>query len=130
VFCELKALSKDVLNAAEDVYLLTPNWWDPYSDVYPEKEAAMLDDEGEMNERKRRAQILLDDVNPGEVDPSLLQISGEESKRIDDILTKKESKEDNRAVRPCLLPLEADDPLMKNGKKNGNLFVLGLALYS
>jgi hypothetical protein len=54
--------TKDDLFEPDEVYLLTPTRWNPYTDVYAKNEDAMMDDVGNVKPpREREVRFVLDD---------------------------------------------------------------------
>ena len=73
------------LQVGHNVYLLTPECWNPHTDAYSVNEASMLDWEGNMPERTEWTnKIVLDEVN-SDMDESHFTISTTEARRIDKI---------------------------------------------
>ena len=73
------------LQVGHDVYILTPERWNPHTDAYSMNEASMLDREGNMRERSEWTnKIVLDEVN-SDMDESYFTISTTEARRIDEI---------------------------------------------
>ena len=73
------------LEVGHDVYILTPECWNPHTDAYSVNEASMLDWEGNMRERSEWTnKIVLDEVN-SDMDESRFTISTTEARRIDEI---------------------------------------------
>ena len=73
------------LQVGQDVYILTPECWNPHTDAYSVNEASMLDCEGNMCERSKWTnKIVLDDVDSN-MDESHFTISTTEARRIDEI---------------------------------------------
>mgnify|MGYP003321252246 CR=1 FL=1 len=54
--------STKMMIECEEIYLLTPKYWNPHVDVYGDNEKGMLDCKGEMVPRERRQQVFLSDV--------------------------------------------------------------------
>ena len=63
------------LDKIDDVYALTPDRWNPHSDVYARNEESMLDWEGNMVEPKHCNRIILADVPDDPILASSLQVS-------------------------------------------------------
>ena len=83
----------------EDVYVLTPNRWDPHSDAYARSEESMLDWEGNIVAREHRVRIVFDDI---EEPPAYMasSISAAEAVAIDQIFTP--DSDDVEEVRPAI----------------------------
>ena len=71
--------TENELQVGHDVYILTPECWNPHTDTYSENEASMLDWEGNMRERSEWTnKIVLDEVN-SDMDESHFTISTTEA---------------------------------------------------
>ena len=46
----------------KEIYLLTPNTWDPHNNAYTNNKENMLDWQGNMVERRYRKQVILSDI--------------------------------------------------------------------
>ena len=77
------------LQAGHDVYILTPECWNPHTDAYSLNEASMLDWEGNMREKSKwTSKIVLDEVDT-DMDESYFTISTIEARRIDEVCMEK-----------------------------------------
>ena len=54
--------TEEFLQETEEVYMLTPNRWNPHDEAFAHNEASMIDWEGDMVEPRDRQQILLLEV--------------------------------------------------------------------
>ena len=94
------------LQAGHDVYILTPEGWNPYTDAYSLNEASMLDWEGNMCERGEWTnKIVLDEVD-SDMDGSHFTISTIEGRKIDEVCkenkqTIAEMGEERRVPKEC-----------------------------
>ena len=79
-----KKPTNDDVEHLEIVYLLTPNQWNPHSDVYAHNERSMLDWEGNMVSQQRRRRIMLEEIPLDESLDAGMQISSVESNAIDE----------------------------------------------
>ncbi len=89
---------------AEDVYLLTPSRMNPHCDAYATNEENMLDWEGNMIQRKDRAQILLSEIQEDVAMTASVQVSSTEAKAIDTVLESNSVTYDEEA-HPCWQPI-------------------------
>ncbi|MEM7375797.1 MAG: hypothetical protein AAF587_44810, partial [Bacteroidota bacterium] len=55
--------TRDVLETCENVYLLTPNKWNPHSDSFAYNEESLLDWEGNVLPKKDRRQFMMNEVD-------------------------------------------------------------------
>ena len=89
-----------------DVYILTPEHWNPHTDAYSVNETCMLDWEGNMRERSKWTnKIVLDEVD-SDMDESHFTISTTEAQRIDEIFmanerAKNEMGGQNKVPKEC-----------------------------
>ena len=80
--------SREDLDSATEVYLLTPSMWNPHSDVYAHNEGTMLDWEGNMRPKgEREIRIVLDEIEDDQAMASVLHVSSAESAAIDNHLS-------------------------------------------
>ena len=76
--------TEEFLQEAEEVYMLTPNQWNPHNEAFAHNEASMIDWEGNMVEPRDRQQILLSEVPVDDwYEASSVQVSNAENERID-----------------------------------------------
>ena len=76
------------MRAGHDVYVLTPERWNPHTDAYARNEDNIVDWEGNLKEVKDRIMTLdLNQVNNDDLDHRRYSISGVESKLNDCICT-------------------------------------------
>lgn len=77
--------SKETLNSIKDVYLLTPDRWNPHADMYAINEESMLDWEGNITDVKdRETRLVLDEIPDNEAMVASLKTSMKENNSIDD----------------------------------------------
>ena len=94
------------LQVGHDVYILTPECWNPHTDAYSMNEASMLDWEANMGERSKWTnKIDLDEVD-SDMDESYFTISTTEARRIDEICMANEQAttemgRQNRVPKEC-----------------------------
>ena len=94
------------LQMGHDLYILTPECWNPHTDAYSMNEASMLDWEGNMGERSEWTnKIDLDEVD-SDMDESYFTISTTEARRIDEICMANEQAttekgRQNRVPKEC-----------------------------
>ena len=88
-----------MLEHSDDVYLITPERWNPHDEAYAVNEENMLDWEGHMIDRKRRPQVLLSDIPEDDVMAASVTISAAESHEIDRLL----ERSDADSEETCLL---------------------------
>ena len=75
--------SVEFLQDTEDIYVITPNVWNPHSDAYAYNEESMLDWQGYMKEPKDRSKrIVLEDIEEDPIMVSSLALSEIEQKAI------------------------------------------------
>ena len=89
-----------MLEHSDDVYLITPERWDPHDEAYAVNEENMLDWEGHMIDRKRRPQVLLSDIPEDDVMAASVTISAAESHEIDRLLERSDA-DSEETVHPC-----------------------------
>ena len=70
--------------AGHDVYVMTPEIWNPHSDEYEQNEANIVDWEGNIKQPKDRIKVIIEDL-PGEADESDYLISSVEMDAVDKI---------------------------------------------
>jgi hypothetical protein len=92
------------MKGMEEVYLLTPNRWDPHCDAYAANKENMLDWEGNMIAKRDRSQILLSGVHEDTALAASVQISGIESNIIDDLLQRSNADSEEK-VHPRWKPV-------------------------
>ena len=93
-----------IMREAEEVYLLTPNVWNPHDDAYAANEENMLDWEGNMIEARKRTKILLSDIKVDAMTAASVQVSAVESTKIDELLQRSD-KDSEEIVHPCWKPI-------------------------
>jgi hypothetical protein len=77
--------STETLNGSKDVYLLTPDKWNPHADMYAINEESMLDWEGNIKDVKERETCLvLDDIPESATMIASLKTPLRENDSIDD----------------------------------------------
>jgi len=99
----------DEMMDTDDVYLLTPSRWNPHCDSYATNEENMLDWQGNMIERKDRAQYLLSDIIEDSMMSSALYISSVEYNMIDDMLDRAMNQQEEVSPTWMYIPREADE---------------------
>ena len=77
--------SAETCNATDEIYMLTPNKWDPHSDVYARNEENMLDWEGNIVEKKQRTQLLLSEISEDPTVAASMSIGATEAMAVDDV---------------------------------------------
>jgi len=82
---ETRKPTAEEMNGSENVYVLTPEEFDPHSEVYPSNEAAMTGWEGEMRLPDDRERIMLQDL-PEDPDFPDYTISALEQTTVDERL--------------------------------------------
>ena len=103
------------LQAGHDVYILTPECWNPHTDAYNLNEASMLDWEGNMRERGEWTnKIVLDEVDT-DMDESYFTISTIEGQKIDEVC-KENEKRIAEVVEGKRVPKECDQVAMVLGE--------------
>ena len=76
--------TEEFLQETEEVYMLTPNHWNPHDEAFAHNEASMIDWEGNMVEPRDSQQILLSEVPVDDwYEASSVQVSSAENERID-----------------------------------------------
>ena len=102
-----KPTAKEMMETAS-VYILTPSRWNPHCDSYATNEENMLDWEGNMVDKRRRPQILISEILEDDAMTASLQISGIESKMIDDIINNNVDSNPEEKVEPRWQPIPKD----------------------
>jgi hypothetical protein len=102
-FITLKPTAKQMMEA-EDVYLLTPSRMNPHCNAYATNEEYMLNWEGNMIQRKDRAQILLSEIQEDVAMTASVQVSSTEARAIDTVLESNSVTYDEEA-HPCWQPI-------------------------
>jgi hypothetical protein len=82
---------------AEDVCLLTPSRMNPHCDLHTTNKENMLDWEGDVTQRKDRAQMLLSDIPEDTAVTASAQVSSAESEKIDNVLQRHSVPHDEEA---------------------------------
>ena len=76
--------TEEFLQETEEIYILTPNQWNPHDEAFTHNEAAMIDWEGNKVEPKDCQQILLLEVPVDDwYEASSVQVSNIENEQID-----------------------------------------------
>jgi hypothetical protein len=93
---------------SDEIYMLTPDRFNPHDDSYAENEDNMLDWKGNMIEKKHRTKILLSKVEENEAMAASVQVSSQETREIDCVL--ETSYDEEEIVKPCYgtIPRAAD----------------------
>ena len=81
--------NESMLKDCEEVYVLTPNRWDPHDSAYSHNEAQMLDWQGQMVQPKHRQTILLSDIEEDAEISSACYIGHVESQAVIDLIQKR-----------------------------------------
>jgi hypothetical protein len=99
--------SKETLNGTKDVYLLTPDIWNPHADMYALNEESMIDWEGNLREVKERETCLvMDDIQENAAMVAALKTPTQENDSINDRYGQLPSP-----AGPMMdLPISSDDP--------------------
>lgn len=104
------------LDETEEIYLLTPEDFNPHDSAYAKNEAAMLDWKGEIVEEKYRPQFLLSEVEEDLTLSSALAISSMEQQAIDQNFDDDDSEDnDTKKVMEIRDPYGIDGVLMTSG---------------
>ena len=82
-FSTTKPTETDML-AGHDVYVMTPEMWNPHSEVYEQNKANVVDWEGNIKQPKDRIKVIIEDIS-GEADEGDYQISSVEMDVVDKI---------------------------------------------
>ena len=91
--------TEEFLQETLEVYMLTPNRWNPHDKAFAHNEAAMINWEGNMVEPKDRQQILLSEVPvDDQYEASSAQVSNAENEQIDQKFEQLTSNEQVDAV--------------------------------
>ena len=93
----------DECNNIDDVYVITPDKWNPHCTSYSDNEENMLDWEGNMVEKRDRVRILMSDI-PTDPTASVASVSQAETTCIDENCSQQEKlnheqKEDSKIER-------------------------------
>ena len=91
----------------EEIYMLTPNRWNPHSDVYARNEESMLDWEGNLADTRDRTRFVLSDVTADETLQRSVQVSAVESEYIDALMDDGATGEVQSDPCPTV-PMDAD----------------------
>lgn len=83
------------MNASDNVYLLTPERWNPHHSAYAINEDNMLDANGNIIEKKHRQTVMLSEIEESRLMSSSLQISSIEIQAIDSIFESSILDDDN-----------------------------------
>ena len=76
--------TEEFLQETEEVYMLTPNQWNPHDEAFAHNEVAMIDWKDNMVDPRDRQQILLSEVPVDErYEASSVQVSNIENEQID-----------------------------------------------
>ena len=104
-FSTTKPTEDDIL-AGHDVYVMTPEKWNPHSDAYEQNEANIVDWEGNIRQPKDQIKVIIDELS-GETDKGEYRISSVEMDVIDRMCAERKqwsedlrSTEDGTAIRP------------------------------
>ena len=90
-----------------DVYVLTPETWNPHSDVYANNEASMMDWQGNMKPKKDwEHRVVLEEVEEDEAMAAALNVSEAEGAAVNTIFTLESDGELQKG-----LGLYSDDPI-------------------
>ena len=95
-FSTTKPTENDML-AGYDVYVMTPERWNPHSDAYEQNEANIVDWEGNIKQPKDRIKVIIEDLS-GEADEGDYRISSVEMDAVDKICVARKQWMDK--VRP------------------------------
>ena len=82
-FSTAKPTENDML-AGYDVHVMTPERWNPHSDVYEQNKASIVDWEGNIKQPKDRIKVIIVDLC-GEADEGDYRISSVEMNMVDKI---------------------------------------------
>ena len=80
--------TEDDMLAGHDIYVMTPEKWNPHSDAYEHNEANILDWEGNIKQQKDRIEVIIEELS-GEADEGDYQISSVEMDAIDRMCAKR-----------------------------------------
>ena len=107
-FSTTKPTEDDML-AGHDVYVMTPEKWNPHSDAYEQNEASIVDWEGNIKQPKDRIKVIIEDLS-GEADEGDYQISSVEMAVVDQICeSKRKWKEEVRPMGSQTAPKPYDE---------------------
>ena len=80
--------------AGHDIYVMTPEKWNPHSDAYEQNEANIVDWEGNIKQPKDRIKVIFEELS-GEADEGDYRISSVEMAAVDKICeARKQMKEE------------------------------------
>ena len=82
-FSTTKPTEVDML-AGHDVYVMTPEKWNPHSDVYEQNEASIVDWEGNIKQPKDRIKVIIEELS-GDADEGDYRVSSVEMAVVDEI---------------------------------------------
>ena len=97
------------LKDCEEIYMITPDQWDPHHDAYAANEESMLDWEGNLVEPKDRKTILLCEVEEDTRIAASASIGAVENRRIDKVFEGYSSDYDGTKPQFQSVPREADE---------------------
>ena len=95
-FFTTKPTENDML-AGHDVYVMTPERWNPHSDAYKQNKAHIMDWEGNIKQPKDRIKVIIEDLS-GEANEGDYRISSLEMDAVDNICAARKQWMDE--VRP------------------------------
>ena len=76
--------SAKMMEECEEVYILTPDCWNPHSNAYATNEDSMLDWQGEMVEKRDRRTILVEDIEDDQAMAASLYVGACEQKLVNE----------------------------------------------
>ena len=98
--------TEDDMLAGHDMYVMTPEKWNPHSDAYEQNEANIVDWEGNIKQPKDQIKVIIDELS-GEADEGEYQISSVEMDTIDRMCVERKQwseelrpMEDRTVIRP------------------------------
>ena len=98
--------TEDDMLAGHDMYVMTPEKWNPHLDVYEQNEANIVDWEGNIKQPKDQIKVIIDELS-GETDKGKHQISSVEMNEMDRVCAEKKQwsenlrhMKDGAAIRP------------------------------
>ena len=86
--------TEDDMLAGHDVYVMTPEKWNPHSDAYKQNEANIVDWEGNIKQPKDRIKVIMDELS-GETDEGEHRISSVKMDEIDRVCAQKKQWSEN-----------------------------------
>ena len=101
-FPTMKPMMVD-FESSDNIYVLTPNNWNPNSETYSENEDRMLDWEGNVVPFRTRKRLLLSDIPENAMINSVLSLGKEENEFIDNLI------DIDEVHHPDFIPWEADE---------------------